>query len=435
MTVLVVAPLLLASAAAASGAPGADDDSARNRAQQESVGLSVAEIDELLEDTDAALVAVYAELEVLNAQVPVAEAELATAQALVDQLQREASILAERLDAAEAEQAGLVAASEADAVRVGDLRSNLGQMARDALKGTPAATTVSVVLGSSDVDDLTSGLALTARSAAIQARTLRQLQEVGGINRNRAARLDAVRDEIAVLKADADATLAAADAARQAAQVRADELAAMVERQQASITALETQRAAQLSERDRYAAQQAALQAELAAIVRAEAEARTAAGPAAAPGAQPAQVGAPPNSAPGPRGGVLAYPSPMETPVITSPYGWRIHPIYGYRKLHAGTDFRAYCGTPIIAAAAGTVQWAKSVGGFGNQVMLNHGQQNGRSLMTSYNHLSTFAVSSGQIVAQGDVVGYSGTTGTSTACHLHFETYVDGTAVDPETLF
>lgn len=124
----------------------------------------------------------------------------------------------------------------------------------------------------------------------------------------------------------------------------------------------------------------------------------------------------------------------MKPPVITSPYGYRIHPIYGYRKLHAGTDFRAYCGTPIIAAASGTVQWAKSVGGFGNQVLLNHGSPNGTSLMTSYNHLSSFALRTGDQVIQGQVVGYSGTTGTSTACHLHFEVYVDGSTVDPETL-
>lgn len=124
----------------------------------------------------------------------------------------------------------------------------------------------------------------------------------------------------------------------------------------------------------------------------------------------------------------------MAPPVITSPYGYRIHPIYGYRKLHAGTDFRAYCGTPIIAAASGTVQWAKSVGGFGNQILLNHGSPGGTSLMTSYNHLESFTVSTGEWVEQGQVIGTSGTTGTSTACHLHFEAYVDGNTVDPESL-
>ncbi|WP_296666960.1 M23 family metallopeptidase, partial [Demequina sp.] len=74
------------------------------------------------------------------------------------------------------------------------------------------------------------------------------------------------------------------------------------------------------------------------------------------------------------------------------------------------------------------------MGGFGNQVMVDHGFVNGNSLMTSYNHLTRFAVGSGQYVTKGQLVGYSGNTGTSTACHLHFETYVNGDTVDPMTL-
>src|SRR5690606_22998514 len=103
------------------------------------------------------------------------------------------------------------------------------------------------------------------------------------------------------------------------------------------------------------------------------------------------------------------------------------------RKLHAGTDFRAYCGNPIVAAESGTVEWAKYRGGFGNQVMVNHGYRDGRSLLTSYNHLSEFAVGNGDRVERGQLIGYSGTTGTSTACHLHFEAYLDGGTVDPQT--
>src|SRR5690606_14277274 len=64
---------------------------------------------------------------------------------------------------------------------------------------------------------------------------------------------------------------------------------------------------------------------------------------------------------------------PTAVPHITSPYGWRLHPIYGVWRLHAGTDFRAYCGTPILAAADGQVAWTKWVSGYGNQVLINHG--------------------------------------------------------------
>ncbi|WP_284329301.1 M23 family metallopeptidase [Demequina litorisediminis] len=67
----------------------------------------------------------------------------------------------------------------------------------------------------------------------------------------------------------------------------------------------------------------------------------------------------------------------------------RYHPIFHYWRLHAGTDFRAYCGTPIYAAAPGTVEWATVVGGFGNQVMIDHGEVGGDYVMTSYNHLTS----------------------------------------------
>lgn len=80
------------------------------------------------------------------------------------------------------------------------------------------------------------------------------------------------------------------------------------------------------------------------------------------------------------------------------------------------------------------MEWARWQGGYGNQVLIDHGLIGGKSVITNYNHLSRFAVSAGQTVARGDVVGYSGSTGTSTACHLHFEVYVSGSVVDPETL-
>ena len=116
---------------------------------------------------------------------------------------------------------------------------------------------------------------------------------------------------------------------------------------------------------------------------------------------------------------------------ISSQYGYRIHPILGYRKLHAGTDFAAPCGTPITAAADGTVVTAGWGGGFGNLVVVAHGDIGGSSLATAYAHQSRLAVSAGQQVSRGQVIGYIGTTGSSTGCHLHLETRVVGTPVNP----
>nr|WP_246211353.1 M23 family metallopeptidase [Phytoactinopolyspora alkaliphila] len=104
----------------------------------------------------------------------------------------------------------------------------------------------------------------------------------------------------------------------------------------------------------------------------------------------------------------------------------RTHPITGVRKLHDGTDFRAYCGTPIRASASGRVEWATYRGAYGNQVAIDHGGK-----VTTYSHLSRFAVGAGSRVSQGQVIGYSGTTGLSTACHLHYMLYVNGSLQNP----
>ena len=125
----------------------------------------------------------------------------------------------------------------------------------------------------------------------------------------------------------------------------------------------------------------------------------------------------------------LAFP--VANPFVTSSYGMRVHPITGVYKLHDGTDLRAYCGTPIRAAQDGRVEWTSYRGGYGNQVLVDHGTVHGNHLMTSYSHLSKFAVSSGARVSQGQVIGYSGTTGYSTACHLHFMVYANGSRTNP----
>ena len=119
---------------------------------------------------------------------------------------------------------------------------------------------------------------------------------------------------------------------------------------------------------------------------------------------------------------------------MTSEYGMRMHPTLHYMRLHAGIDLRTYCNTPIYAGRAGTVTWAKSRFGFGNQVMIDSGFVNGNALSASYNHLTSFAVSAGQHVERGQLIGRSGNTGTSAACHLHFEVYVNGATTNPRPL-
>ena len=142
--------------------------------------------------------------------------------------------------------------------------------------------------------------------------------------------------------------------------------------------------------------------------------------PAPAPPASPAQ------RAPS-GGGVLA--PPVAAPP-GSPFGMRYHPILHYWRMHTGQDYGAACGTPVYAAASGRIVSAGVAGGYGNQLVVDHGVKRGTSLTTSYNHLSSFVVTSGS-VSRGQVIGRVGTTGLSTGCHLHFETRENGVPVNP----
>ncbi|MEM6907608.1 MAG: peptidoglycan DD-metalloendopeptidase family protein [Pseudomonadota bacterium] len=125
------------------------------------------------------------------------------------------------------------------------------------------------------------------------------------------------------------------------------------------------------------------------------------------------------------RGLVAPVPGP-----ISSGYGMRRHPILGYRRMHAGMDFRARSGTPIVAVTDGRVTSAGRAGGCGIAVRLEHGG----GLATRYCHMSRMAVRRGQQVKRGQVIGYVGSTGLSTGPHLHYEMYRNGRSINPASV-
>ncbi|MBC7986745.1 MAG: M23 family metallopeptidase [Sphingomonadaceae bacterium] len=114
----------------------------------------------------------------------------------------------------------------------------------------------------------------------------------------------------------------------------------------------------------------------------------------------------------------------------TSPFGYRVHPILGYRRLHTGIDFGAPYGAPIRAAASGTIDFAGRNRGYGNFVRINHGS----GMQTAYGHMSRIAVGHGARVAQGEVIGYVGSTGMSTGPHLHYELMRNGQRINPRSV-
>jgi murein DD-endopeptidase MepM/ murein hydrolase activator NlpD len=404
--------------------PAQADDLGNQRAQAEkqqaATDQRLADLRTALDETGAALADAYVALQGIQARIPQAQQELANAQAAFAAAQQKAAQIQDQLQAARVQEAQLakdIADGDAKAQRT---RDSVAELARQAYRGDVGLSSLTIVLDSHSAGDFVDQYAALTTALRTQTRTLDDLQQLGAVNRNRQSRLAAVRAQIAALKSEADQKVVEANAAQADAAAREAEIQTLLVQQQQQTAIFEQQKAGELAQENDLQMQQAALEATIKDIIQQQVAAEAALRKASGKPSQP--VGR----------GVLAYPTAV--PFITSPYGMRLHPVLHIWRLHAGTDFRAYCGTPILAAASGTVQWAKMLAGFGNQVMLNHGVVNGNVLWTSYNHLSHFNVSAGQYVHQGDVVGLAGSTGDVTACHLHFEVYVNGSTVDPMSI-
>ncbi len=118
--------------------------------------------------------------------------------------------------------------------------------------------------------------------------------------------------------------------------------------------------------------------------------------------------------------------SPLKFSRVSSKFGSRYHPVLKKWRAHKGTDYAAGSGTPVRAIGRGTVAFKGTKGGYGRHVRVKHGGK----YASSYSHLSRYAVSSGQVVEQGEVIGYVGSSGLATGPHLHFEFYVNNGQVD-----
>ena len=183
----------------------------------------------------------------------------------------------------------------------------------------------------------------------------------------------------------------------------------------------------QKAQNDRATAMQAieelnASSAQVSAMLKERQAARAAAAAAATAAQSSGGQGASDNWVQGT--GQLGWPVSGE---ITSPYGYRVHPIWGTTIYHSGIDIGVDEGTPVHAADGGVVVWSGWMGGYGYAVVIDHGN----GLSTLYGHNSELAVDEGQSVAKGQVISYAGSTGNSTGPHVHFEVRVNGDPVDP----
>ncbi len=271
--------------------------------------------------------------------------------------------------------------------------------------------------------ELEAEIATDRRAAAANLKVKKSLED-------KAARQEAAVAQLVTQRRNVEASAAADVATDKRRYSRLVDERATVERRIAVRIAKERARQRALA-----AAAQRAKAAQRKAAAKAAASSRKAASRSKS---SPARSSAPTNrsstrtSAPSSAG--HRFSSPVSAP-ITSVYGMRFHPVLHYWKLHDGTDFGAGCGTAIRAPYAGKVVEKYYNGGYGNRLMIDHGSVGGNYVTTGYNHAIRYTVGVGQHVSRGQVIGYVGTTGYSTGCHLHLMVWLNGKVVNPMRWF
>ncbi len=369
---------------------------------------------ETLEGTSKRLVDAAVELARTKSELVDAKAELAGAHATLVVAQKKDAALADRLAVAEAAVDKAQRDLDSREQEETDTRGRLGTIAREAYVSS-GLSGLSIALNAESPDQFADRVDVAGTALRDQNGAIARLEVQQAETRARQSRLEAARSTVAGLKVDSEAAVAELKTAETAAAAAASKITGLVASQQAAVKTIS---AHQADEKKRVKALQAQ-ESKLSALLkkRARSDVKAAAKRSSSSGGVTNSNGS----------GRLSFP--VNAP-ITSGFGYRYHPILHYRRLHAGTDFGAPCGTPVHAAAPGRIVRAGRAGGFGNQVVIAHGVIHGKSIATSYNHLSRFVKTSGS-VRRGQVIAYSGTTGLSTGCHLHFEVYVNGVHVNP----
>lgn len=406
--------LLVGAAGAGEGAlPAEAATTAQLKAKQQQLKDALAQAQEGLADTGERAERAAAELADVQARQPAVQAALTTAQGEVRAAKDRDVELAGQLAAAEAaEQVAVqeLAKGESD---LAEAEKRVSRLVSATYRGGGVdAGLAAAVMGGEGPSELADRLALVDAAARVQQSSTSRLAQVRAEQQHRAERLEAVRQQMADLRQQAADHLVETQRAEAEAQAATDELAALEATKEAALADIEAQKRA-------YEQQVSQAQAEsddIAAQLRARARARGGSGGGGGGGSA------------APQRGLLG--NPLASMTVTSGFGYRIHPVYHVRRLHAGTDLRAACGTPVYAAADGEVVRAGPGTGYGNILVIDHGTVGGRDVATAYAHLSRFVARSGQDVRKGDLVAYSGSTGVGTACHLHFEVRVDGSPTD-----
>ena len=402
---------------------------ADTRGDKKKLDSDIALLRTQLEDTSKDLANAFIELHRTRAELPGAEQDLTAADAarvIADRHNEEVATALAIAQANEAKAADQLAQNARDTQAAQD---QLGNMARDAYQ-QGGDSGLAIALEATSPEDFTNRMVMLDTVMRVRGATLRGLGTMQAEGKAVQAHVVAVRQQVATLKVQAAAALAKATAARDVAAAAKTKLDLLYAVQKSYAATVAAKKATEITNIKTMQAQSNALARVLAARAKAARLKAARARAAALAAARAAHRAAPVYGSVGSASGYLSVP--VNAPV-SSEFGMRFHPIWQQWILHAGIDFAANCGSPVYAAAGGDIIMATpeyASGGYGNRLVIDHGYQRGSYLTTTYNHLTSFVVASGH-VARGQLIAYSGTTGTSTGCHLHFETREDGSPVNP----
>lgn len=360
-------------------------------------------------DAAAVLQASQAQLAEAQSALGAVRGQLVAAQALDAQMQ--VKLAQSEADLAKAE-SDLAAGEQQVAASTDDVIAFTVETLQDPGAGL---RTFNELVSGADPTEFTEQVALTNTIADSQLSKLDTLDATRVLLDINEQKVQALRDQVQVERDEAAANLANITVLEQQATEQEASVAQLVQANSANKSAADAAVAGDAAELAALDAERNALEAELQRLAAQE---LASAGGGGGGGGGSASSG-----------GRLSYP--LSSVRITSPYGYRIHPITGKRRLHSGMDLGAGCGTPIKAAADGTVISQFYSSSYGNRIILNNGVINGANVVTTYNHMTRAAVSAGSRVSRGQVIGYVGTTGLSTGCHLHWEVLVNGNFANP----
>ena len=400
---LLVGPVVLPSAVGSAFAEDLEDKKEKVEGQIDKAEEHLDHSDAELEEATAKLVQAREDLTAAQDYLAQTQGELAAAEALDQEMQARLDAAVERLNRAQlAVDQGQAAFAEQEAL--------LRQMVVSSYEqGDPALMGLSMVFTTQDPAQLTGQLNADDTVIDVETTILDQLEAGKVLLLVKENELAEAKADVAARRREAAANLRRMEALELQARQAEQAVAELVDARQKAMTAAVKAKNADLAIIDTLEAERARIEA----LITRQTTMTSFSGMVDG-------------------SGVLAMPVDG---YVTSPFGWRTHPIWGYRSLHDGVDFGASCGSPIRASADGVVISEYYHSAWGNRIIIDHGVLKGVGVSTISNHLSGYAVSAGQRVERGQVVGYVGDTGWSTGCHLHFTVNQNGVPVDPMNWF